>query len=180
MEARQPSKARQSKLAPILLSRVIPSEVEGPAAFYAVPRLTRSPVTEALPVRSNSNSSPSSHRSLRPSCRLLLQARPELRDTRSCHTASQSRPSCRHRSRTGGPFKPAFGLSGAVLHVDKLFPPLVPSIPTRMLRSISFARNTPHRQSNPAIESVETKHLRLDGPGQRECHAGAGRETARV
>jgi hypothetical protein len=26
---------------------------------------------------------------------------------------------------TGGPFKPGFGLSGAVLPLDKVFPPLV-------------------------------------------------------
>jgi len=35
----------------------------------------------------------------------------------------------------GGPLKPDFGLSGAVLSLDKVFPPLVrvfaPSIPTR-------------------------------------------------
>jgi len=36
---------------------------------------------------------------------------------------------------TGGPLKPGFGLSGAVLQLDKILPPLVlvflPSIPTR-------------------------------------------------
>ena len=47
--------------------------------------------------QSRSNSSPSWHRSLQLSCRLLLQAPPGLRDTRSYHTASQSRPSCHHR-----------------------------------------------------------------------------------
>jgi len=46
------------------------------------------------------NSSRSSHPSSRPSCQLHLRARPELRDTRSYHTASRSLPSCRHRSRS--------------------------------------------------------------------------------
>ncbi len=41
----------------------------------------------------------------------------------------------RYTSRAGGPLEPDFGLSGAVLPLDKVFPPLVrlfvSSIPTR-------------------------------------------------
>src|SRR5713101_4698985 len=76
------------------------------------------------------------------------------------------------RTRTGGPLKPGFGLSGAVRQLDKVFPPLVrvfaPSIPTR-------SRPVPHSRlrsgencSTPSPPDVRTTQ---PSPDCDECNA---------
>src|SRR6266851_2711574 len=67
--------------------------------------------------------------------------------------------------RTGGPLKPAFGLSGAVRPLDKVFPPLVRVfVPSTLTRSPPVPRSRLRSGGNCSTPSPSDIHTILPSP----------------